>query len=63
LITGFTYFSQPGVTGDLMPRLYRRAFIIGVWSAGVATLSGTAFADPGVSADKILFGQAAVLSA
>jgi len=43
-----------------MPKLDRRSFIIGVSSAGVATLSGTAFADPGVSADKILFGQAAV---
>jgi len=40
----------------------RRRFLLAASSLGVvAAFSSRAFADPGVSADKILFGQAAVL--
>jgi hypothetical protein len=40
----------------------RRKFLLAASSIGaVAAFSSRAFADPGVSADKILFGQAAVL--
>jgi branched-chain amino acid transport system substrate-binding protein len=37
----------------------RRAFLLGISSAGLVTFS-RALADPGVSADRIVFGQAAV---
>jgi substrate-binding family protein len=42
-----------------MLKLDRRAFLVGVSCAGLGTFS-RAFADPGVAADKITFGQAAV---
>ena len=39
----------------------RRRFMIGASSVGAAAaFSSPVFADPGVSADKIVFGQAAV---
>jgi len=41
--------------------LDRRRFLVAASSIGAAGFSSRAFADPGVSADKILFGQAAVL--
>jgi ABC-type branched-subunit amino acid transport system substrate-binding protein len=45
-----------------MSILDRRRFLIAASSMGTAAaLSSRAFADPGVSADKIVFGQAAVL--
>src|SRR6266481_8178994 len=45
-----------------MLRFDRRRFLIGVSSIGAAVgFSSRACADPGVSTDKIVFGQAAVL--
>ncbi len=41
--------------------LDRRRFLVAASFIGAAGFSSRAFADPGVSADKILFGQAAVL--
>ena len=44
-----------------MSRFDRRRFLIGVSTVGVvAGFSPRVFADPGVSVDKIVFGQAAV---